>query len=299
MAALEVVKRRLDHIGLGNACLELHSHKTNKRETLNELRRTLNLSPQMTVTDGLGGSLLEQLSRTRSQLNEYADAVNFSVGKSGVAPYDAFGELLVLDYDKTANAIARRKIPDISKWSGADFQRKREIVEDLRLRLHNCGVPNLHPFWGSRLRLLLPDTRTELQVNIETTLCQLSRVTTACRDLADATQLACPETVSASYDLLTASQRVIGAPDTTRLNLKDSRWESTGRTILTWWRQEFSGSGCEGLAFTAQPTHCKIWPTAQERWPIPCAWTILCLFPRPPTCWPPRNVREEHRTPTN
>ena len=231
MAALEVVKRRLDHIGLGNACLELHSHKTNKRETLNELRRTLNLSPQMTVTDGLGGSLLEQLSRTRSQLNEYADAVNVSVGKSGVAPYDAFGELLVLDYDKTANAIARRKIPDISKWSGADFQRKREIVEDLRLRLHNCGVPNLHPFWGSRLRLLLPDTRTELQVNIETTLCQLSRVTTACRDLADATQLACPETVSASYDLLTASQRVVGAPDTTRLNLKDSRWESTGRTI--------------------------------------------------------------------
>ena len=31
MAALEVVKRRLDSIGLGNACLELHSHKTNKR----------------------------------------------------------------------------------------------------------------------------------------------------------------------------------------------------------------------------------------------------------------------------
>ena len=231
MAALEVVKRRLDNIGLGNACLELHSHKTNKRETLNELRRTLNLSPQMTVTDGLGGSLLEQLSRTRSQLNEYADAVNVPVGKSGVAPYDAFGELLVLDYDKTANAIARRKIPDITEWSGAEFRRKRDVVEDLRLRLHNCGVPNLHPFWGSRLRLLLPGTRTELQVNIETTLSQLSRVTTACRDLADATQLACPETVSAAYDLSTASQRAVDAPDTTGLNLKDPRWESTGRTI--------------------------------------------------------------------
>ena len=231
MAALEVVKRRLDSIGLGSACLELHSHKTNKRETLDELRRTLNLTPQMAVTDGWDGSLLEQLSRTRSQLNEYADAINVPVGESGVAPYDAFGELLVLDYDKTANAIARREIPDITEWSGADFQRKRDVVEDLRLRLHNCGVPSLHPFWGSRLRLLLPDARTNLQARIETTLGQLSRLTTACKNLADATQVACPETVSAAFNLLTASQRAVGAPDTTGLNLKDSRWESGGREI--------------------------------------------------------------------
>ncbi|WP_315820387.1 hypothetical protein [Paraflavitalea speifideaquila] len=31
MAALEVVKRRLDNIHLGEACLELHSHKANKK----------------------------------------------------------------------------------------------------------------------------------------------------------------------------------------------------------------------------------------------------------------------------
>jgi DNA replication protein DnaC len=31
MAALEVVKRRLDEVGLGVACLELHSHKTNTK----------------------------------------------------------------------------------------------------------------------------------------------------------------------------------------------------------------------------------------------------------------------------
>lgn len=35
MAALEVVKRRLDHAGVGDACLELHSNKTNKRVFLN------------------------------------------------------------------------------------------------------------------------------------------------------------------------------------------------------------------------------------------------------------------------
>jgi len=40
MAALEVVKRRLDEVGLGDAVLELHSHKTNKRHVLEELNRT-------------------------------------------------------------------------------------------------------------------------------------------------------------------------------------------------------------------------------------------------------------------
>ena len=34
MAALEVVKRRLDMAGVGDACLELHSNKANKRAVL-------------------------------------------------------------------------------------------------------------------------------------------------------------------------------------------------------------------------------------------------------------------------
>ncbi|MER9770597.1 DUF4011 domain-containing protein [Mesorhizobium sp. M0189] len=43
MAALEVVKRRLDNAGVGDVCLELHSNKANKRMMLEELRRTWQL----------------------------------------------------------------------------------------------------------------------------------------------------------------------------------------------------------------------------------------------------------------
>src|SRR5262249_61747270 len=43
LAALEVVKRRLDAVGLGDACLELHSRNTRKKAVLEELRRTLAL----------------------------------------------------------------------------------------------------------------------------------------------------------------------------------------------------------------------------------------------------------------
>ena len=234
MAALEVVKRRLDSIGLGAACLELHSHKTNKRETLRELGRTLNLSAQM--TDDLGGNLLAQLSRTRRQLSAYADAVNAKVGNSGVTPFDAFGHLLSLEYDKSAeNPVARSKIPDIADWSSADFQHRREVVEDLRLRLQNSGVPEQHPFWGSRLRFLLPDARTELQDKIETALRRLSELTTACKELADATHFVYPEDISVAHELLDASQRAVNvasdAPAANGLDLHAPQWESHGERV--------------------------------------------------------------------
>ena len=37
LAALQVVRKRLDEAGLGTFCLELHSHKTKKHALLNDL----------------------------------------------------------------------------------------------------------------------------------------------------------------------------------------------------------------------------------------------------------------------
>ena len=42
-AALDVVKSRLDSVGLGEGCLELHGKNSNKKEFLNELEATLNI----------------------------------------------------------------------------------------------------------------------------------------------------------------------------------------------------------------------------------------------------------------
>jgi DNA replication protein DnaC len=43
MAALEVVKARLDHAGLGEFCLELHSTKARKKEVLEGLDARLKI----------------------------------------------------------------------------------------------------------------------------------------------------------------------------------------------------------------------------------------------------------------
>ena len=86
-----MVKHRLDSIGIGDACLELHSRKTQKRAAIDELKRTLELGEP--DTEGIDDDFA-LLNDIRSMLNEYAAAVNTTIGDTGVTPYDAYGHLM-------------------------------------------------------------------------------------------------------------------------------------------------------------------------------------------------------------
>ena len=69
LAALEVVKRRLDHEGLGDIALELHSNKSNKRTVLNEFKRVIErgrLKPPQAA------GLVKRLEELRRDLNAHA-----------------------------------------------------------------------------------------------------------------------------------------------------------------------------------------------------------------------------------
>lgn len=76
MAALEVVFKRLREAGLGEFCLELHSHKANKREVVGELKRCLyeRLEPRQ---ENLPSSIdFESLKQLRKSLNDYVLALH-------------------------------------------------------------------------------------------------------------------------------------------------------------------------------------------------------------------------------
>ena len=257
MAALEVVKRRLDNIGLGQACLELHSHKTNKREILVDLARTLN------AADPAGGDSnpdLDELARARSELNDYVAALNTPVGQSGITPCDAFGELLAPDGNDTPNPIDWTKITDIGEWSGADFRRKREIVEDLRLRLQRCGIPRQHPFWGCRLRVLLPAAHAALREKLEDAAASLGALHESSSALADGLGMERPADMPATSVLVAVAQHTMDAPDTRGLDLSATQWETHPAQIqemmdlgLRWQRlrRERLADAARGLAALA------------------------------------------------
>ena len=144
MAALEVVKRNLDKVGLGNACLELHSHKMNKKAVVDELKRILDLKePKIIAIE----QEMELLLNNRDQLNSYCEAVNKPIGDSDITPYHVFGELLVVEH----------RLPEVERppldWqqfqhSASEFRKGLANTERLQAHLKQMGVPKDHPFWG-------------------------------------------------------------------------------------------------------------------------------------------------------
>ncbi len=73
-AALEVVSKRLADVGLSDFLLELHSHKANRKEVVQELARAVRLQPQ--ASGGMSVAERARLAQRRTELNDYAEAVN-------------------------------------------------------------------------------------------------------------------------------------------------------------------------------------------------------------------------------
>ncbi|SDA45155.1 DUF4011 domain-containing protein [Methanobrevibacter millerae] len=87
MAALEVVKRRLDAVNLGSACLELHSNKSNKRAVLDEIDKTLNDNSYYNNKS----EDFKDLDDLKEELNDYICSLYESYGNTDFYPYKLFG----------------------------------------------------------------------------------------------------------------------------------------------------------------------------------------------------------------
>ncbi|MCC2683572.1 MAG: putative helicase [Paenibacillaceae bacterium] len=73
MAALSVVQRRLEQIGLGPYCLELHSNKSTKKSVLDQLARVIE-SRKVSPPENWK-TQADRLSQLRRELNGYAEAL--------------------------------------------------------------------------------------------------------------------------------------------------------------------------------------------------------------------------------
>ncbi len=217
MAALEVVKRNLDKIGLGFFALELHSHKTNKREVLEELRHTLALgSPVLPQAD----ADLAAWQSIRDRLNAYCDAVNDEVGTSGVRPHDAFGHRLRLDARLDPLAPPPLRIEGMAEWSAADFRRREALASELQGLIATIGPLREHPFFGSRVLAF----RSDVAPLSRAASGALAGARAAASRLAGLLGLTEPPDLAAARRVERAGQAVIEAPDLRGLDLADTGW---------------------------------------------------------------------------
>ena len=89
LAALEVVRRKMDAAGLGVFCLELHSNKTNKRALLEDVNERLMLVADHEAA-GSAHELAERLEAEKASLAEYSRAWTAPLVEGG----PALGEVL-------------------------------------------------------------------------------------------------------------------------------------------------------------------------------------------------------------
>lgn len=88
MVALEVVKRRLDNCHIGDSVLELHSHKSNKKAVITELKRTLELGKPR-VDDNKKD--IARYKYLQKKLDDYTEDVKKPILNSSYNFVDAVG----------------------------------------------------------------------------------------------------------------------------------------------------------------------------------------------------------------
>jgi very-short-patch-repair endonuclease len=91
IAALEVVKSRLDEVGLGEYLLELHSHKSTRREVAQTLYRSLTYYPS--PKNMLRAADVTRLASRRRELSAYASAMNEVRQPLGMSLHHAIGRV--------------------------------------------------------------------------------------------------------------------------------------------------------------------------------------------------------------
>ena len=93
MAALSVVRHRLEEDGLGPFCLELHSAKASKKDVLAQLQSGLNVSKMIKPPEW--AQLCEELSLSRDQLNTYVRELH-ELRATGESLFRVLGRLSLL-----------------------------------------------------------------------------------------------------------------------------------------------------------------------------------------------------------
>ena len=135
LAALEVVRRRLREVGLGDFCLELHSHKTRKKSFFEDIKTRLEKRPVgMSEQYDVG---LRALAARRAELDDYAVAVSRRAGQTGLTTADLLfeaGHTRVTDpaLTKTVDEIGlAEKVATACDTLSIDRYAEREAVRAL------------------------------------------------------------------------------------------------------------------------------------------------------------------------
>ena len=221
MAALEVVKRRLDQLGLGPMTLELHSHKSRKNEVLAELKTTLELG----VPTGIKSVPIDELRQTVLRLREHDAALHGRFAKTGVSPYQAMGQLMRLK--SLGLSPLPYQVKQAAEWTEQEYQSRKHLALELDQLLSQSGVLAQNPWCGAGCKPMPPSDLERLVVAIKDLRSQLQELISAGIELSTIVGLPSPMNLVSTSEIAQLAQYVKRCPEfTDRSKLTSPRWET-------------------------------------------------------------------------
>ena len=128
MAALDVVHRRLRGLGLGPACLELHSNKANKKGVLEQFKESLEEGRVRGARRRRWEEVAEEVDAARGRLNRHVDALHRE-RRSGESIHGVIAEHR--SASRTADATLKLDLGDPTAVSAEELDRWRRALGDL------------------------------------------------------------------------------------------------------------------------------------------------------------------------
>jgi very-short-patch-repair endonuclease len=197
MAALEVVQNRLNHKGVGDFCLEVHSHKMDKRQVILRLMRSL--SNTQTPAPSQEYKLQRQeLKQLRNELNSYVRQLHEPRFELGISLYQSQGHLAKhMDAPQLNFSLA-----GLTTLSTTQFNKLHSAVRELASYSQIIEVNTQHRWWGYKELTSSLQNREELAEKLNQTARQISEFHERMCVIAGLYHLPSPEHLLDSIELL-------------------------------------------------------------------------------------------------
>lgn len=168
IAALEVVKNRLSANGLAPFCLELHSNKTNRKNVLAELAKTIDYK----FIGNYDSHSLSKILTDIKDLKVYSNELHTPMGSLKISPYQALGTVL------NNNQIPdfRYIFKDYDKWTNEDLSSKKELFKNTTETIKKLGNPKDFAWYGSQVRNLDLEQKIKLKGEIDSLIKNITNI---------------------------------------------------------------------------------------------------------------------------
>ncbi len=221
MAALEVVKARLDHAGLSPYVLELHSEKSNRRALIREMDRCLALV-QETESPDPPNPRHKSLAR---ELDDYVQAISEPVGRRRLNPYQMVGmrEEVIESFRSRGREPVQAEIKDpdfVDDEQWAEIQNTLRILQELLPQLEPVES---NPWRGCPLPGMPGSKEKRVPEVVQHCLLSLERVQDSSRSLARHMGMQPPLTISDMHSFSAEVSDLLEAGSIGMANLLDER----------------------------------------------------------------------------